>query len=367
MKEKLTRGFAFFTISTIVIATQFMLYMIGSPQSEYMDCLGWLFYITAALSHAAIVALIPYALYCLTLLISKSEKAANCIHVFLVAFICAFLYINGNVFALYRLHINGMMLSLYFGEGSSEIFQFDTSLYIKTFGVIASIVIVIILLNIVSRRLFQKKAKIMLITTSAAFVASLVFANFTHAYAAVAQRQSVVKSAAYIPYFFPLTATDFMLKIGVIEQSDLLRVDFGKQTGLQYPRNPITAEPDTLPNIVIIAIDAWNYRTFNSDILPNICRFADENEIFTNHLSSSNGTRGSIFGMFFGASSYYWNDFDISGTTPVMMDEMQKDGYQIKAFARATLNNPNFNCYSAKYPESRQRPKAKELTTATAG
>lgn len=306
-----------------------------------MDTLGWLFYTTAALSHAAIIALLPYALSCLALLIGRNGKVASIVHVALASFVSAFLYVNGNVFALYRQHINGMMLSLFFGEGSSEIFQFDASLYIKTTVAIIAIIGINILLKILSVRLFRIKPNLLMIPTTAVFLVTFIFSNFTHAYAAVAQRQSVVKSAAYLPYFFPLTATDFMLKIGVIEQSDLLKVDFGKQTGLCYPRNPITAESDTLPNIVIIAIDAWNYRTFDSVVLPNICRFANDNQIFTNHLSSSNGTRGSIFGMFFGASSYYWNDFDISGTTPVMIDQMQKDGYQIKALASATLNSPN--------------------------
>ena len=343
MKNELKSGFVFYTFSTVAVATQFMLYMIGSPQAEYMDTLGWLFYTTAALSHAAIIALLPYALSCLALLIGRNGKVAGIVHVALASFVSAFLYVNGNVFALYRQHINGMMLSLFFGEGSSEIFQFDASLYIKTTVAIIAIIGINILLKILSVRLFRIKPNLLLIPTTAVFLVTFIFSNFTHAYAAVAQRQSVVKSAAYLPYFFPLTATDFMLKIGVIEQSDLLKVDFGKQTGLCYPRNPITAESDTLPNIVIIAIDAWNYRTFDSVVLPNICRFANDNQIFTNHLSSSNGTRGSIFGMFFGASSYYWNDFDISGTTPVMIDQMQNDGYQIKAFASATLNSPNFH------------------------
>lgn len=340
MKEELKSGFTFYIFSIITIATQFMLYMIGSPQSEYMDGLGWLFYTTASVSHAALIALIPFGLYCATLYIIN-EKTATVVHIFLISFLNAFFYINGNVFALYRQHINGLMLSLFFGEGSSEIFQFDTSLYVKTFAAILSIIIINILLKILSFKTQRVKFKFLLIPTVAVFVATLLFSNVTHAYAAVAQRQSVVKSAAYVPYYFPMTATRFMIKIGVVDQSDLLKADFGKQTGLQYPRNPITSEPDSLPNIVIIAIDAWNYRTFNSEIFPNICEFAAENETFTNHLSSSNGTRGSIFGMFFGASSYYWNDFDISGTTPVLVDEMQKDGYQIKALASATLNSPN--------------------------
>lgn len=344
MKDGLKRGFVFYIFSAIFFAAQFVSYMVGSPMAENMDGLGWAFYLTAAVSHAAIFAAVPYLLFALTLAATKNEKIAGGVHVFFVTFINALLYVSGNIFALYRQHLNGMMLSLFFGEGGSEIFQFDGSIYARNFAAFAAMLIVNILAKIGTARLFGLRQRFYWVPTLAVFLSTLLFSNATHAYAAVAQRQSVVKSAAYLPYYFPMTATRFMIRIGVVEQGDLLKVDFGQQSELQYPRNQIVANtPDSLPNIIILAIDSWNYRTLNPDVMPNVSRFADSCELFTNHLSSSNGTRGSIFGMFYGASSYYWRDFDVSGTTPVLMDELQNAGYQIKAYASATLNNPNFN------------------------
>ena len=121
----------------------------------------------------------------------------------------------------------------------------------------------------------------------------------------------------------------------------LLHADFGKQSGLCYPQKAIVSESFDSTNIVIIAIDSWNYRALCNEIMPHTVAYANQNELFTNHLSSSNGTRGSIFGMFFGVSSYYWKDFDVTGTTPVMLDELNKRHYTIRTFPSATLN-PNF-------------------------
>ena len=344
MKDGLKRGFVFYIFTAIFVAGQFLSYMIGSPMADSMDGLGWAFYVTAAVSHAAIFAAVPYLLFVLTLLATKNEKIAGGVHVFFATFLNAVLYVSGNIFALYRQHLNGLMLSLFFGEGGSEIFQFDGSLYARNFAVIAAMLIVNILAKIGTARLFGLRQRFYWIPMLSVFLATLLFSNATHAYAAVAQRQSVVKSAAYLPYYFPMTATRLMIRLGVVEQGDLLKVDFGKQSELQYPRNEIVRQtPDSLPNIIILAIDSWSFRALNAEAMPNLYRFANDNEFYANHLSSSNGTRGSIFGMFYGASSYYWRDFDVSGTTPVLMDELQNAGYQIKAFASATLNNPNFN------------------------
>ena len=305
------KGFVYYIFTWVAIAIQFLLYMVNSAQSGYMDGLGWIFYLTASVSHAAIISFIPYLVFCLTLLVFRNEKIEGFIHVLLSSLLCIFFYINGTVFALYRQHINGMMLSLFFGEGSSEIFQIDASLYLKTSVILAVLIAAMIFLKWLSVRLFEIKKKGYVLPAVIVFIITLLTSNGIHAYAAVAQRASVIKSAAYVPYYFPLTATRFMIKMGVVDQSDLLEVDFGKQTDLQYPHNPIVSETDSFPNIVIIAIDSWNYRSLNEEVMPNVSSFAHNNELFTNHLSSSNGTRGSIFGIFYGVSSYYWRDFDI--------------------------------------------------------
>ena len=239
MKDGLKRGFVFYIFTAIFVAGQFLSYMIGSPMAENMDCLGWAFYITAAISHAAIFAAVPYLLFALTLAATKNEKIAAGVHVFFATFLNALLYVSGNIFALYRQHLNGMMLSLFFGEGGSEIFQFDGSIYARNFATVAVMLIVNILAKIGTARLFGLRQHFYWGPMLAVFLSTLLFSNATHAYAAVAQRQSVVKSAAYLPYYFPMTATRFMIRIGVVEQGDLLNVDFGKRSELQYPRYDI--------------------------------------------------------------------------------------------------------------------------------
>lgn len=343
MKESIRQGFLFYATTVLTTGAQFIAYLANSPQANYMDCLGNLFFLTAAFSHAALFALVPFMLSVAVLLATRNKRAANIVHVSMSSLLNILLYINSYCFALYRFHINGMVLSMFFGDGGGEIFQFDFSLYAKVTLVIIGIIAVNMLLKRLTAWIYGKTQKAYFSQALVLFLAFTLFSNTVHAYAAVAQRQSVIKSASHLPYYFPVTATRLMIKMGVVSQDDLLKADFGKQNGLNYPQSEIVRNDSTgKRNILLIAIDSWNYRGLNEDAMPNISAIASQNQLYTNHLSSSNGTRGSIFGMFFGASSYYWKDFDISGTTPVLINTLQDEGYQISTFASATLTNPNF-------------------------
>lgn len=137
---------------------------------------------------------------------------------------------------------------------------------------------------------------------------------------------------------------------------------------LNYPIDSLKYEVHSNPkNVVLIAIDSWNYRAFNQDITPHISHFADSCSRFTSHLSSSNGTRGSIFGLFFSLSSIYWTDFEVSGIQPLLIEELLKQNYQIGIYPSATIVNPPFaKILFSKVPDLRTHTEGKPFMTATA-
>ena len=119
---------------------------------------------------------------------------------------------------------------------------------------------------------------------------------------------------------------------------------------------------------MLIAIDSWNYRAFNQDITPHISHFADSCSRFTSHLSSSNGTRGSIFGLFFSLSSIYWTDFEVSGIQPLLIEELLKQNYQIGIYPQCYNRQPAIcqNTFLKGTPTCVPIPKEKPFMTATA-
>lgn len=347
MEEKCfaQRGFVYYVLSVFVVSCQFLFYLLNSQQLAYMDFSGMLFYVSAVVSQAALFALIPYLfLFFPVAFLMGKEIVANAFHVVGVSFLNVLFCINGYVFSLYKFHINGFVLSLYFGEGGDEIFTFDFFVYLKFVAIIVFFVLVNVLLMIVSRKIYNRFHKTYFVFCLSTLLALTLFSNLYHAYAAVVQKQSVIRSSSHIPYYFPLTANRFMIKLGVITPDDLVTADFGKNedVGIYYPLKKLEADSVLCKNIVIIAIDSWNYNSLSEEVMPNVSSFAARSTVYENHLSSSNGTRGGVFGLFFGVSSYYWTDFDVSGVSPLIVDELLKNHYEIKTFSSATLQNPNF-------------------------
>ena len=366
LEKSLSEGFIFYAISTLTIAIQFLFYLIHSPRLAMMDVGGWMFYITAACSHAALWALIPYIISLIVAITVRRHQAAAITHIILVSLLNILAYIDGSVYSLYKFHINGFVLNLLVGEGNSEIFTFSFWLYLKIAGVLVGIFAANTLLRILAGHCYTRFHRCGFRPVLATLILFALFSNFYHAYAAVAQKTSVIRSAPCLPYYFPLTATRLMMKLGVVSSKDVIKMNFNnkKQSAdLNYPIDSLKYEVHSNPkNVVLIAIDSWNYRAFNQDITPHISHFADSCSRFTSHLSSSNGTRGSIFGLFFSLSSIYWTDFEVSGIQPLLIEELLKQNYQIGIYPSATIVNPPFaKILFSKVPDLRTHTEGKTV------
>jgi membrane-anchored protein YejM (alkaline phosphatase superfamily) len=112
----------------------------------------------------------------------------------------------------------------------------------------------------------------------------------------------------------------------------------------------------------MIVIDSWNNRSWSPEVFPNIWNFSSRCTYYRNHLSSSNGTTGSTFGMFFGLPSYFRNDIEATGTQPLLVEQMLASGYDVKAFSSATLVYPPFaRLLFANVPDLRIESKGKTV------
>ena len=96
LEKSLSEGFIFYAISTLTIAIQFLFYLIHSPRLAMMDVGGWMFYITAACSHAALWALIPYIISLIVAITVRRHQAAAITHIILVSLLNILAYIDAE-------------------------------------------------------------------------------------------------------------------------------------------------------------------------------------------------------------------------------------------------------------------------------
>ncbi|MCC8153006.1 MAG: hypothetical protein LIP01_01585 [Tannerellaceae bacterium] len=114
---------------------------------------------------------------------------------------------------------------------------------------------------------------------------------------------------------------------------------------IQYPITLLVADNNQVPryNIIYILLDSWNPSSFDEITCPNIYAFSKKAHIFEKHYSSSYGTQGSLFGLYFGLPFTYEKEFSISRISPVIIDRFIDLDYNIQTFPSATFKAPPFH------------------------
>ena len=133
-------SFLFYAFSSLLLAFMFCTYMIGSSVLSSMNFEGWVFFVVSAISHASMFMLVPF-LVALPINMMGWRKTALGIQGVLVALIFVLNFINEQVYAIYKFHLNGFVFNMLTGPAAGDIFTFDTALYLKEVGLLFLVVL----------------------------------------------------------------------------------------------------------------------------------------------------------------------------------------------------------------------------------
>lgn len=162
------------------------------------------------------------------------------------------------------------------------------------------------------------------------------------------QSHLMLKMARFVPYYQDLYSllvpgSDYAIR-RVNVASDVLPIQTLQQNKqLHYPLHPMQCvAPKKLPNIVFLFIDTWRYDAMNKMVTPNIAKFSKKAIQFQNQWSGGNCTQPGIFSLFYGIPSNYWTAMLKQRRGPILIDRLQKVGYQMGIYGSATENFPEF-------------------------
>lgn len=347
-KHALLRGGLFALLSTGLLALVLFSYMLGAGDTSFMDPLGWTYFFLSSLMHSAIIFLVPFLLiYIPMALAGVRNRISLPILATLYGLVLLLAVVNRFVFQIYHFHINGFVVDMLFSPGAGDIFVFSFWLYVKAVGIVLCVAAAVVLTAWLAGRLarrISRNRRFYLLSLSALLAVTLLSQGL-HIYGAATLRTSILEADAYLPYYFPLSMNSALDRWGIIDKKQIATLNISeKRSPLNYPLRPLQSGGEgERPNIVVIAIDSWNFRTLTAEGMPNLWCFKENNEFFASHLSSSNGTRGGIFGLFTGLSSYYWKSFEYSPLRPVLFDVLTEKRYNIQLYPSATLQSPPFD------------------------
>lgn len=244
------------------------------------------------------------------------------------------------VYQLYRFHMNWAMVDL-FVNGGSEVIHFSFGMWQEIALLVCGILVLIAAILYI---VLKWEKRIVVWPFAVGFVVCFLAGNLTYALASASEKTEITWMAEYVPWARPLTMNRFLTKHGLIaKDKDDIRVATEGRT-LSYPRAPLEfGLVEKKKNIVFLVVDALRSDMLTEENMPNLWNIARNSIKFNNHFSSGNSTRAGIFGLFYGLPPSYWHSALRGNVPSAFITALQKNGYDVEAFASAKLTSPEFD------------------------
>ncbi|GAB7226028.1 DUF3413 domain-containing protein [Vibrio owensii] len=245
------------------------------------------------------------------------------------------------VFQQYKLHINGLLIRMFF-EGGRDVFEISWMSWLIFISDIALLAIGLACTVWLANKLAQSRAKFVII---AVWFSLLLSTQVIHAYKNALYDDEVSQFSNNWPLYYPLTARKFIYRHHLVDENmaSQNRVELKniESSSLNYPLAPVNVEPKAKqPNVLFILVDAWRYSDATPEIMPNVSKFSEKTVNFSQHMSGGNSTQAGIFSLFYSLPATYWDSFYASQKSPVFMDTLQNQGYRMGIFGSAPLTSP---------------------------
>ena len=253
--------------------------------------------------------------------------------------------VDSIIYNLYRFHINGFVLNLVFTPGGLDSLGGDSHSLLSATKIVLRVVAVQTIILLLARRLGRGGALAIKLRHGALAGATLLLIQgAVYGLSDISKYGPVLDSAHVYPFFQRIRFRTLAGRLGIAAQprrSMRAEVDTSR---LHYPRAPMAfSPPENAPNIIVLVAESLRWDQLTPDIMPNTWAFAARHNRFTNHYSSGNGTRESLFGMFYGLYGAYWENFLTARRSPLLMDRIQGLGYRLDLRTSARFTYPEFD------------------------
>jgi hypothetical protein len=178
----------------------------------------------------------------------------------------------------------------------------------------------------------------------AAMIAMALVQSVIYGLSNLQNRVPVLNAARAFPLYQPLTFRTLAKRLGYpVKQNPGINIE--PQGGrLVYPLAALAMQrPEKPLNVVWLVAESWRWDMLDPAIMPATWAFAHQASFFRQHYSGGNGTRMGMFTMFYGLHGAYWFRFLDEQRSPVIMDVLQQQDYQLSMYTSAKFSYPEFD------------------------
>lgn len=356
-RNKLIRWTGYFCLFNLllflVISTRYLTY-INVPEGALHKA----FTVAAFIGHFSSLVFLPCIILIPLAIVLPRRLPLLITATGIYSLLCFVLLGDTYVYALYRFHINGIVMGFIFGGAAGDIFEFHWSLVLIT----CAIALGFILLEWVAAIMIWKwlahtQRRLVRYVFASMLIGIFALQNIAYAWADVHSYTPITLQEVYLPMYRPLTARgfvrrhkEFFKKTGFLRTDNIGASPLGNisamGSSINYPLKPVECVPKDKPvNIMVILVDSMRYDIFNPVDMPNLSSFAKDSWVFTNHIAGGNATRPALMSIFYGipATYGYWTALLTSNTPPVLTSKLLAQGYEFSIHASASLHYPEFD------------------------
>lgn len=250
---------------------------------------------------------------------------------------------DARTFALYRFHLNAMVVNMLFGGALGQQVLFSPEMWTAIALCVAFVVVAEVALARLLWRALARHPGVVRVRHAwwaAALLMALGLGMFGY-YEARGER-AVTSQLAYIPWAQPVTFKTRLRRLGMYT-SDAAGLPGVADGVLDYPRAPVRCDRPPALNVLVVVVESLRPDAVNPRTMPNTWRLARQAQWFQNHYSTGNATRFGLFGLMYGLPGGYWHGMLAERRGPVMVDRMVRTGYRMHIYGSAPLYSPEFD------------------------
>lgn len=280
---------AFFACFAVYLSIACYPFVLSNNQNEPLTLLQGYYLVSTQYGWLGLIAL-PFMLLSLLLSFLPTRAFKGIVIAIAICLLIMF-KVDILVFQQYKLHINALLIRMFF-EGGGDVFDISWMSWLIFISEVAVLVIGLACTVWVSNKLAQSRAKFVLISV---WFAVLLSTQMIHAYKNALYDDEVSQFSNNWPLYYPLTARKFIYKHDLVDENiaSKNRVELTniERSSLNYPLAPIQVQSkERQPNVLFILVDAWRYSDATPEVMPNVSKFAEKTVNFTQHMSGGNSS-----------------------------------------------------------------------------
>jgi hypothetical protein len=335
---------AYFALTYLALAGNVAGYLRAAPPADW---LGTAFAAAVCLTYTALY-LAPLALVCTALLLATHRaRLVAAVAVSGGALLQIWIFADRFLFGMYGFHLNGFVWNLVTTRGGLESMGGGRDTFASFALVVTAFALLQVALWLAADRTrigtwLAPRSRRSPLALAALFLVLTVGERATYALSYAVHQSSVLAAADLFPFYLPTRARDLTRSLGIAAADDPMALE-AAAGALDYPLHPVQRVAHPRYNVVWLVAESLRADALDPEIMPATTAFAAKSLRFTQHYSGGNNTRMGMFAMFYGLYGGYWFAFQDQERSPLLMDVLLDDGYQVDVRTSAKFTYPEFD------------------------